>query len=54
MGHITIQDTDVKEYIPENRSKEAFDLACEISNMTLKEHGYNENYEYDERLDKGE
>lgn len=54
VGHITIQDTDVKEYIPKNRSKEAFDLACEISNMTLKEHGYNENYEYDESLEEGE
>lgn len=46
VGHITIKDTKVIKYIPEGGSKEAFDLACEISNMTLKEHGYNENYEY--------
>lgn len=46
VGHITIQDTNVKKYIPQNLSPEAYDLACEISNMTLKEHGYNEEYEY--------
>lgn len=46
LGHITIQDTKVIKDIPVGGTKEAYDLACEISNMTLLEHGYNEKYEY--------
>lgn len=52
VGHITIQDTKVIGGTLEGGSPEAFDLACEISNTTLRDHCYNENYEYDESLEE--
>ena len=54
VGHIIIQDTKVIGGTLEGGSPEAFDLACEISNTTLKDHCYNENYEYDESLEEGD
>lgn len=52
VGLIKFKDTDVlKENIPENCSKEAYDLACEIRQETLKEYFLNKNYEYDESLE---
>lgn len=35
----------------EGGTKEAYDLACEIMQTTLKEHWINENYEYDESIE---
>lgn len=46
VGHVTIKDTEITKYLPEGGTKEAMDLVCKISNMTLQERGYNENYEY--------
>lgn len=52
VGAYTFKNGEKAKNIPENRSKEAYDLACEIMNTTLKEHCINENYEYDESLEE--
>lgn len=52
VGLIKYKDTDIlEENIPTGGTKEAYELACEIRQESLKEHCINEDYEYDESLE---
>lgn len=46
VGYYIFKNGNKTETIIENRTPQAYDLACEITQTTLQDNGLNENYEY--------